>query len=113
MQFEQRQVEKTYHDLVYGRPSLTEYRADQSLQPDGDDRHRTVVSKRFGKPSVTDFKLIGTCGPYSWVEAKPLTGRTHQIRAHLAHCKLSIVCDPLYGGNLERNRIEEGAYCME
>ena len=50
MQFEQRQVDKTYHALVYGRPGWNEYRADQSLQPDGDDRHRTVVSKRFGKP---------------------------------------------------------------
>ena len=107
MQFEQRQVEKTYHALVYGRPGWNEYRADQSLQPDGDDRHRTVVSKRFGKPSVTDFKLIGTCGPYSWIEAKPLTGRTHQIRAHLAHCKLSIVCDPLYGGNQKPVRLSE------
>lgn len=107
MQFEQRKVEKTYHALIYGRPSWTEFRADQNLQPDGDDRHRTVVNKRFGKPSITDFRLIGTCGPYSWVEAKPLTGRTHQIRAHLANCKLSIVCDSLYGGNQKPVRLSE------
>ena len=35
------------------------------------------------------------------------TGKTHQIRAHLAHCKLSIVCDPLYGGNQKPVRLSE------
>ena len=98
MQFEQRKVEKTYHALIYGRPSWTEFRADQNLQPDGDDRHRTVVNKRFGKPSITDFRLIGTCGPYSWVEAKPLTGRTHQIRAQAALHNHPLLGDTAYNG---------------
>lgn len=107
MQFEKRLVHKTYHALVYGHPMWEDLHVDLSLQPDGDARHRTVVSNRYGKPSVTDFRLIGTCGPYSWIEAKPKTGRTHQIRVHFSANGLSIVCDPLYSGNQKPVRLSE------
>ncbi|MCR5285580.1 MAG: RluA family pseudouridine synthase [Treponema sp.] len=107
LQFEQRKVHKTYHALVYGHPLWQDLHVDLALQPDGDARHRTVVNKRFGKASVTDFRLIGSCGPYSWIEAKPLTGRTHQIRVHLQANGLSIVCDPLYSGNQKPVRLSE------
>lgn len=107
MQFEKRNVHKTYHALVYGHPLWTDLNVDLPLLPDGDAKHKTVVNKRFGKPSVTDFHLVGTCGPYSWIEAKPLTGRTHQIRVHLAANGLSIVCDPLYSGNQKPVRLSE------
>ena len=70
-------------------------------------RHRTVVSRKFGKSSETHFRLIGVCGPYSWIEASPVSGRTHQIRVHLTDCGLSIVCDPLYGGNQKPIRLSE------
>ena len=107
MQFENRKVLKTYHALVYGSPLWKDLHVDFPLQPDGDARHRTVPNKKFGKPSVTDFHLIGTCGPYSWIEAKPKTGRTHQIRVHLAQNGFSIVCDPLYSGNQKPVRLSE------
>lgn len=99
MQFEARTVHKTYHALVYGRPVWQTTRVDLPLLVDGDVRHRTVVNKRDGKAAVTDFTLLGECGAFSWLEASPLTGRTHQIRAHLREIGLSIVCDPLYSGN--------------
>lgn len=95
--FEKRLVQKTYHALVYGRPLWETLRADMPLLPDADVRHRTAVNRKSGKPSVTDFTFLGQCGPFSWMEAKPLTGRTHQIRVHLIECGFPIVCDPLYG----------------
>ena len=107
MQFEKRQVHKTYHALVYGHPLWQDLKVKLALKPDGDARHRTVVDKKFGKPSETDFRLIGSCGQYSWIEAKPLTGRTHQIRVHLAANGLCIVCDPLYSGNQKPLRLSE------
>ena len=58
-----------------------------------------MVNKRTGKPSITEFKVAGNCGPYSWIIAHPETGRTHQIRAHLQTTGFPIVCDPLYSGN--------------
>lgn len=99
VQFQERTVEKVYHALVHGRPSWQTLTVDLFLQPDGDALHRTLVNKRRGKPSVTDFELLCVCPPYSWIEARPLTGRTHQIRAHLKANGMSIVCDPLYGGS--------------
>ena len=107
VQFEKRQVEKTYHCLVRGRPSWDNLTVDLPLLPDGDDRHRTTVNKRFGKPSLTEFRFLGACGQFSWIEAKPKTGRTHQIRVHLAANDFSIVCDPLYSGNLKPIRLSE------
>lgn len=107
MQFEKRQVKKVYHALVYGHPLWESLTVDLPLLPDGDPRHRTIVNKRFGKKSVTDFKLIGSCGQFSWIEARPETGRTHQIRVHLAEKGFSIVCDPLYGGNQKPVRLSE------
>lgn len=99
MQFENRQVDKTYHALVYGHPLWQELTVDSKLRIDGDAKHRTVVDKKKGKVSLTEFRNLGDCGPYSWIEAKPKTGRTHQIRVHLASKGLSIVCDPLYSSS--------------
>ena len=107
LQFENRSVEKIYHCLVNGRPLWQSKTVDSKLLPDGDARHRTTVNSRFGKPSLTDFNLIGVCGPYSWLEARPKTGRTHQIRAHLQSIGLSIVCDPLYSGNQKPVRLSD------
>lgn len=62
-----------------------------------------VASARYGvmaggKKAVTEFRLISTSGRYGLVEARPLTGRTHQIRVHLESCGLPIVGDATYGG---------------
>ncbi|MGL4982782.1 MAG: pseudouridine synthase, partial [Treponemataceae bacterium] len=57
--------------------------------------HRTIINKN-GKPSQTDFQLISTHAKFSWIKALPISGRTHQIRVHLQHCGLPIVCDSLY-----------------
>ncbi|MBR4373908.1 MAG: RluA family pseudouridine synthase [Treponema sp.] len=98
MQFENREVEKTYHCLVHGYPTWQTQHVDARLLVDGDSKHRTVLSKE-GKNAVTDFRNLGKVGPYTWIEAKPKTGRTHQIRVHLNSLGLAIVCDPLYSGN--------------
>ena len=106
-QFAGRKVHKIYHCIVRGRPLWTDLKVTLPLMPDGDARHRTVVNKSHGKDSATDFHFVGACGPFSWLEARPLTGRTHQIRAHLSANNLSIVCDPLYSGN------QRGVYLSE
>ncbi len=99
MQFENREVLKIYHALVYGHPLWEENHVEKKLLVDGDPRHRTVLNAKYGKIAVTDFRNLGSCGPFSWIEARPHTGRTHQIRVHLQSLGISIVCDPLYSGN--------------
>lgn len=96
LQFQRREVEKVYHCLVHGRPLWEETTVDAPLLPDGDAQHRTVINAK-GKSSATNFRLLAVCGQFSWLEARPLTGRTHQIRAHIRHLGMSIVCDGLYG----------------
>lgn len=105
--FEKREVQKTYHCLVRGRPLWNDLHVTLPLQPDGDERHRTVVNKRYGKPSVTDFKVLANCGEFTWIEAKPHTGRTHQIRVHLHANGFDIACDPLYSGNQKPVRLSD------
>ena len=56
LQFQNRQVEKIYHALVNGRPLWKSHHEEARLLPDGDPMHRTVVSKRQGKPSITNFR---------------------------------------------------------
>ena len=63
----------------------------------GDKRHRTIVDKYRGKKSLTHFRLLSRVGYVSIVEARPESGRTHQIRVHLARLGHPIISDPLYG----------------
>ena len=98
--FASRKAEKLYYAVVHGRPAWTETACDLSLVPDGDRQHRTIIDKYHGKRSLTRFRLLICAGAYAVVEARPVTGRAHQIRVHLASLGHPVVCDPLYG---ERN----------
>ena len=95
--FEGRQINKRYIAAVHGRPSWRETVCDIPLVPNGNKLHHTIVDRFRGKPSLTAFRLLGSVGNYSIVEARPETGRTHQIRVHLAGLGHPIVCDELYG----------------
>lgn len=97
-QFERRQASKCYHALALGDPSWEEKTVDLPLQVDGDRRHRTVVDTRRGKASLTRLRILERFKGCFLVEATPLTGRTHQIRAHLAAVGHPIATDRLYGG---------------
>jgi RluA family pseudouridine synthase len=96
-QFEARSTGKVYHALVKGSPEWDELRVDLPLLPDGDREHRTVVDQRRGKPSATQLRVLERYQVYSLVEALPETGRTHQIRVHLASTGFPIVVDGVYG----------------
>ncbi|MDR2150399.1 MAG: RluA family pseudouridine synthase [Spirochaetaceae bacterium] len=95
--FEQHKVNKTYHAIVNGRPSWKETSCELPLVVDGDKQHRTIVDKYQGKKALTHCKVLSFAGNYSVVELRPQTGRTHQIRVHLASLGHPVVCDPLYG----------------
>lgn len=96
-QFEQHLAHKTYHALVSGIPEWETTTVRLPLRPNGDRRHRTVVDQSSGKPAVTNLRLLQRYSSTCLVEAQPETGRTHQIRAHLAAAGLPILGDALYG----------------
>jgi RluA family pseudouridine synthase len=95
--FENRLVKKRYYAVVHGRPAWKETVCDLSLVPNGNKQHHTIIDKYQGKRSLTRFRLLGSAGSFSVVEALPETGRTHQIRVHLSSLGHPVVCDPLYG----------------
>lgn len=61
------------------------------------DRKKMAVTFTNSKEAITNFKVISRFGNYSVVECKLLTGRTHQIRVHMAHIGHPVVGDPKYG----------------
>ena len=95
-QFSRHLVHKVYFALAAGRPEWTNAECDAGLQPDGDRRHRTVVN-RDGKESLTRFTVLEKFRTCCLLEARPATGRIHQIRVHIAHLGHPVLCDPLYG----------------
>jgi len=97
MAFENRNVKKRYTLIVHGRPSWKETTCDLKLVPNGNKKHMTIIDKFRGKESITDFTCVLSAGNYSVLEARPQTGRIHQIRVHAASLGHPVVCDELYG----------------
>jgi 23S rRNA pseudouridine1911/1915/1917 synthase len=95
--FEGRLIEKKYIAACHGRPSWAETLCELPLVPNGNKQHLTIIDKYRGKKSLTRFRLLGSAGNYSIVEAIPESGRTHQIRIHLASLGHPIACDDGYG----------------
>jgi RluA family pseudouridine synthase len=108
--FEGRQAVKRYIAVIHGRLSPAETVCDLPLVPDGDKQHRTIIDKYRGKKALTRFRLLGSAGNYGVVEVLPETGRTHQIRVHLASLGHPVVCDPLYGEAARRGQAEKGVF---
>ena len=112
-QFRERRVEKAYLALVHGRLDPPHGVIEAPIGRDPRNRQRMAVVPE-GRPSVTRYQAQqflfnphGAREPYTLVEARPKTGRTHQIRVHLAYIGHPVVGDRLYGrqrGGRKRGR---------
>ena len=96
--FQEGRVEKIYWAVTRGRPADDAGRIDRPLKKLSTKAGgwRMVVADD-GQASVTDYRLLGGSGELSWIECRPRTGRTHQIRVHLASIGCPILGDVQYG----------------
>ena len=92
--FAERKVQKTYTAICHGY--LNDQNVNEPIGRHPKNRKAMTVSKD-GKDALTQFSLIDKKKGYSLIEAKPFTGRTHQIRVHSKHAGCPIVGDSLYG----------------
>lgn len=106
-QFEQRTVEKEYFALIVGRPDRDADIIDQPIGPHPYQRERMAIRRDHpgARPAQTVYEVVERFDGFAALRVLPRTGRTHQIRVHLTHVGLPILCDRLYGG---RARISRG-----
>jgi 23S rRNA pseudouridine1911/1915/1917 synthase len=99
-QFELRQVSKSYLAIVHGTPELTADRINAPLGVHPRIREKYAVRPETGKSAVTFYEVVESFRGFSLIHCMPKTGRTHQIRVHMAYLKHPIVADDMYGGKL-------------
>ena len=103
--FAQGRVEKIYWAVVEGTPAEPEGRIELPLGRRSSTPHLGAAKVQgwwmkvdeAGDPAATDYRVLGSADGLSWIEARPLTGRTHQIRVHLAALGCPILGDGVYG----------------
>ena len=103
-QFVERSPEKFYLALVEGNCPL-EFSFEGKMGRLGEEFKRSIIPE--GKDSLTYFRTLNSDGKISLISAKPITGRTHQIRLHLSELGYPILGDELYGysGNIKRTML--------
>lgn len=97
--FARGEVAKDYVAVVHGDPARDVFEVDVPIGRVGRDHPvaRRVIDREHGRPARTLFRVAGRLGRFAVVEAKPLTGRTNQVRVHLEHVGHPIVGDKIYG----------------
>jgi 23S rRNA pseudouridine1911/1915/1917 synthase len=99
-QFQARTVTKHYLALVLGRPDRDRDQIDEPIGPHASHREKMAIRRDHpeSRSAQTFYEVLDRYRGFSLVRAEPKTGRTHQVRLHLAHAGYPVLCDRLYGG---------------
>jgi 23S rRNA pseudouridine1911/1915/1917 synthase len=106
-QFHERTVRKEYLAIVAGRPDRDADRVNEPIGPHPTHREKMALRPDHpdARPAETFFQAVERFPGFALMRAMPKTGRTHQIRLHLAHIRCPVLCDKQYGS---RSRITAG-----
>jgi 23S rRNA pseudouridine1911/1915/1917 synthase len=97
-QFKDRQVKKIYLALVDGKPPTPKGRIEAAIGRDSTHRKKMAVTPPHkGREAISIYKTVRNFDQHSLLEINPLTGRTHQIRVHLAFIGCPVAGDAVYG----------------
>jgi RluA family pseudouridine synthase len=96
IQFEKHTIEKVYRAIMVGNPPWQEKITKFPLRANVGHKHRTMVDNRNGLRSETQLKVLNRNEDNALVEARPMTGRTHQIRVHAYALGYPLLGDALY-----------------
>ncbi len=105
-QLKEHSIKRRYYAIVCGNIKEDAGTVDAPIGRHPVDRKRMAVNYEHGKPAVTHFRVIERFGKYTWIECELETGRTHQIRVHMAKIGHPLLGDGVYGG--ETRRVLEG-----
>lgn len=95
--FKSREMEKIYHAILAGVPPSRGGRLVTAIGRHPVNRKKMAVLQEGGREAVTLWEVLGGYNHYSYVRVRLETGRTHQIRVHMAHLGCPVAGDPLYG----------------
>lgn len=96
-QLKDRSLSRTYECIVRGGFREDSGTVDAPIGRHPTDRKRMAVTEKNSRPAVTHWQVIARYGQYTHLRCKLETGRTHQIRVHMAYIRHPIAGDPLYG----------------
>ena len=105
-QLKEHSITRKYRAIVHGRLAVEEGTINAPIGRDEKERKKMAVNEKNGKPAVTHYKVLKTFRDYSYIECRLETGRTHQIRVHMASIGHPLLGDMVYGNRKTNYHLE-------
>jgi 23S rRNA pseudouridine1911/1915/1917 synthase len=109
--FKTRQVKKVYHAIVVGRPETQKGCVSKAIGRHRSNRKKMAVLQKGGRDAISCWSVLEEFETQTYIEVKPETGRTHQIRVHMAYLGHPVAGDALYGNKQQKQLNDK--YCVE